>query len=119
MKIAKSHTGNFTRGQIGATYSITVSNGGKASTGTVTVVDTLPASLTPTAMTGTGWACTVSTRTCTRSDSLAAGASYPVITLTVNVASNAPSSVTNTATVSGGGESNTDNDTANDQTTIN
>jgi hypothetical protein len=36
----------------------------------------------------------------------------------VNVASNAPASVTNTATVSGGGETNTSNDTANDVTTI-
>src|SRR5207244_2993616 len=41
------------------------------------------------------------------------------ITLTVNVASNAAASVTNTATVSGGGETNTSNDTATDVTTIN
>jgi hypothetical protein len=41
------------------------------------------------------------------------------LTLTVNVAANAPASVTNTATVSGGGEINTANDTANDPTTIN
>jgi len=41
------------------------------------------------------------------------------ITVTANVASNAPASVTNTATVSGGGETNTANDTANDVTTIN
>lgn len=53
-----------------------------------------------------------------RSDLLAAGGSYPVITLTVNVASNAPSSLTNTATVSGGGELNTTNNTATDPTTI-
>lgn len=44
--------------------------------------------------------------------------SYPVITLTVNVANNAAASVTNTANVSGGGEIITDNDTANDTTTI-
>jgi uncharacterized repeat protein (TIGR01451 family) len=48
---------------------------------------------------------------------LAASSSYPVITLTVNVASNAPSSVTNTAAVSGGGELNTTNNSANDPTT--
>jgi len=36
----------------------------------------------------------------------------------VNVAANAPSSVTNTATVAGGGETNTTNDTAADLTTI-
>jgi hypothetical protein len=36
----------------------------------------------------------------------------------VNVAANAPASVTNTVTVSGGGETNTSNDTASDTTTI-
>ena len=61
----------------------------------------------------------MATLICTRSDALAAAASYPAITVTVNVASSAPASVTNTATVSGGGETNTSNDTANDVTTIN
>ena len=54
----------------------------------------------------------------TRSDALVAGASYPVITLTVTVASNAPASVTNSATVAGGGQVNTANDAGNDPTTI-
>ena len=40
------------------------------------------------------------------------------MTLTVNVAANASGSVTNTATVSGGGETNTANDTASDTVTI-
>src|SRR5208283_187301 len=44
---------------------------------------------------------------------------YPAITLTVTVANNATSSVTNVATVSGGGESNTSNDTASNVTSIN
>jgi uncharacterized repeat protein (TIGR01451 family) len=119
LTIIKSHSGNFAQGQTGAAYAITVTNsGGSGTSGTVTVTDTLPASLTPTAISGTGWTCTLATLTCTRGDSLAAAASYPAITLTVNVASNAPSSVTNTATVSGGGETNTSNDTANDVTTI-
>ena len=43
-----------------------------------------------------------------RSDALAAGASYPAITHTVTVASKAPASVTNTATVVGGGEADFD-----------
>ena len=43
LTVAKSHTGNFTQGQTGATYSITVTNSGNATTsGTVTVTDTLP-----------------------------------------------------------------------------
>jgi uncharacterized repeat protein (TIGR01451 family) len=120
LTITKKHSGNFTPGQTGASYSITVTNSGASATaGTVTVTDTLPASLTPTAISGSGWSCTLATLTCARSDALAAGASYPAITLTVNVSSNAPSSVTNTATVSGGGETNTANDIANDVTTIN
>ena len=119
LAITKSHTGNFTQGETGATYTIAVSNSGSLSTsGTVTVTDTLPAGLTATAISGTGWTCTLGTLTCTRSDALAPGASYPAITLTVNVAGNAPASVTNTATVSGGGEVNTANDTASDPTTI-
>ncbi|HEX5701726.1 MAG TPA: hypothetical protein VFX97_00745 [Pyrinomonadaceae bacterium] len=120
MTIAKSHTGNFTQGQTGATYTLTATNSGFAATsGTVTVTDTLPAGLTATAISGTGWTCVLATLTCTRSNALAAGASYPAITLTVNVALNAPSSVTNAVSVSGGGQTNTTNDTASDPTTIN
>ncbi|HXN73529.1 MAG TPA: nidogen-like domain-containing protein [Candidatus Acidoferrales bacterium] len=101
--ITKSHTGNFTQGQQGATYTVTVSNGAGAgpTSGTVTVTDTIPAGLTLVSMAGTGWTCAASS--CTRSDALVAGASYPVITVTVNVASNAAASVTNSVSVSGGG----------------
>jgi uncharacterized repeat protein (TIGR01451 family) len=120
LTIVKSHSGSFTQGDTGDTYSLTVTNsGGAATSGTVTVTDTVPAGLTTTAMSGTGWTCTQPAGPCTRSDALNASASYPVITLTVNVANNAPSSVTNTATVAGGGEVNTSNDTATDPTTIN
>src|SRR5207344_3068828 len=58
------------------------------------------------------------TLTCTRSDALAAAASYPVITIVVDVSPTAPGSVINSAAVSGGGESNTANNTASDPTTI-
>src|SRR5207237_241254 len=120
LTIAKTHSGNFTQGQTGATYTITATNSGFAPTsGTVTVTDTLPAGLTATAIAGSGWTCVLGTLTCTRSDALAAGASYPAITLTVNVANNAAASVTNSVSVSGGGETNTGNDSANDSTTIN
>jgi hypothetical protein len=119
MTIVLAHSGNFQTAQTGAAYSITVSNVGTGSSlGTVTVTDTLPAGLTATAMSGTGWSCTLTTLACTRGDALAAGSSYPPITLTVNVALNAPAAVTNVVTVSGGGETNTSNDTANDPTTI-
>jgi uncharacterized repeat protein (TIGR01451 family) len=119
LTISKSHAGNFKQGDTGDTYGVIVTNSGAGpTTGTVTVVDTLPAGLTATAISGTGWTCVLGTLTCTRGDALAAAASYPAITVTVNVANNAPASVTNTATVSGGGETNTGNDTASDPTTI-
>src|SRR5262249_6941855 len=57
--------------------------------------------------------------TCTRTTAITAGSSAPAITLSVSVSTTAPSSVTNTATVSGGGETNTSNDSASDPTTIN
>jgi uncharacterized repeat protein (TIGR01451 family) len=113
--ITKTHSGNFSRGQTGATYTITVSNVGQVPTlGTVTVVDTLPAvpnTLVPTNLAGTGWTCTLGTLTCTRSDVLNPGASYPPITLTVNVPINIQANVTNKATVTGGGDVSADSAT--------
>ena len=77
LTITKSHTGNFSVGQTGAAYTITVSNAGHGPTsGTVTVVDTLPAGLTATAIAGTGWTCTLGTLTCTRADALAAAPGF-------------------------------------------
>jgi uncharacterized repeat protein (TIGR01451 family) len=119
LTLTNSHTGNFMHGQTGVTYTLTVTNSGTAATaGAVTVTDTLPAGLTATSIAGTGWSCTQPAGPCTRSDALAANATYPSITLTVNVASNAPASVTNTASVSGGGETNTANNQATSLTTI-
>jgi hypothetical protein len=67
-----------------------------------------------------GWNITVAGQkiTATRSDVLAGGASYQPLTLIVKAAPLAPASVTNTATVSGGGEVITGNDLASDLTTI-
>jgi uncharacterized repeat protein (TIGR01451 family) len=123
LTITKSHTGNFHQGDSGDTYLINVFNAGTgATTGAVVVSDTLPAGLTPTAPNGAagGWSCSINgqTLTCTRSDVIAASTGFPPIIVSVNVASNAPHSVINTASVSGGGESNTANDTASDPTTI-
>jgi hypothetical protein len=105
LSIAKAHSGNFTQGQTGAAFTLTVSNAPSAAStsGTVTVVDTLPAGLTATAMSGNGWSCNPTTLTCTITDVLAGGSSYSPITLTVNVASNASSPQVNQANVSGGG----------------
>jgi uncharacterized repeat protein (TIGR01451 family) len=103
LSVTKTHSGNFTQGQSGAAYSVTVSNGaGSAATsGTVMVTEFIPTGLTLASMSGTGWTC--GGATCTRSDILAGAGSYPAITVTVNVAWDAPSLVTNQVSVSGGG----------------
>src|SRR5262249_51332811 len=76
LTITKSHTGNFTNGQTGATYTVTVHNSGNGSTtGAVTMTDSLPSGLTASGIGGSGWTCTLATLTCTRSDALAAGGS--------------------------------------------
>jgi uncharacterized repeat protein (TIGR01451 family) len=101
LSIVKSHSANFTLNQQNATYSLTVANVGCGSTsGTVTVTDTVPSGLTFVSMTGTNWTC--NSNSCNRSDVLAAGSSYPAITVTVNAGGSA-GTVVNTASVSGGG----------------
>jgi uncharacterized repeat protein (TIGR01451 family) len=127
LTITKTHAGNFTAGSTGS-YTITVTNSGNlATTSNVTVTDALPVGFTYSAATGTNWNCTPPTSqtplTCSRgggANMIAAGASAPPITLTVNVAADAPASITNTATVSGGGEpaAKNGNNSASDATTI-
>ena len=114
LTIAKDHSPGIAIPGETVTYTVTVTNvGDLASSGTVTVTETPPPGLTITALSGTGWTCTVATRTCTRSNPLAPGASYPAITVTTSVgAGAAPGAVTNTAVVSGGGDSNSTNNTA-------
>jgi uncharacterized repeat protein (TIGR01451 family) len=116
LSIQKTHSGSFSAGQSGATYTVTVSNGASAGPTdgtTVTVADYIPPGLTLVSMSGTGWNCPNADYRCTRSDVLPAGQSYPPITVTVNVT--AGGSLTNQAGVSGGG-SNPAN--ASDLTTI-
>jgi hypothetical protein len=71
----------------------------------VTVTETAPSGLTLVSMAGTGWTCGGANpaNVCTRSDILAGGASYPAITVSVNVAADATSPQVNTAGVTGGG----------------
>jgi len=114
LRVACAHTGSFTQGQNGP-YTVTVSNTSAVpSSGTVTVTDTVSSGLTLLSITGTGWTCTGGT--CIRSDALSAGASYPPLTVTVQVAAGAASPQQNTASVSGGGDMLTR--TALDSTTI-
>lgn len=120
LTVAKSHTGSFTEGTNG-TYSLTVSNiGGTASAGTMTVVDTLPTGLTFVSASGTGWSCSNAgqTVTCTNSTAIAAGATGTAISLVVLPGASAVPTVTNRATVSGGGDTVTTNNTTADITVV-
>ncbi len=116
LTISKTHTGNFAQGQIGARYVVTVANSGagtKPAGTTVSVTEAPPAGLAITAMSGTGWACTT-LPTCTRNDVLTAGASYPVINVTVSVAANAATPLSNSVSVT---TTATESSTANNLTT--
>lgn len=120
LTIAKSHSGTFLRGQAG-TYTLSVRNAGNApTTAPISFSDILPAGLAPTAASGTGWTCSIVAQTvsCNHAGPAAAGATLPPVTLAVNVSNSAPASLTNTATVSGGGEINTANNSATDPTAI-
>jgi uncharacterized repeat protein (TIGR01451 family) len=117
LSVSMSHAGSFVQGQAGATYTVMVSNtaGAGPISGTVTVTETVPSGLTLVSMTGAGWSCPPGATSCTRSDLLTGGASYPPITVTVNVASNGASPAINQVSVSVGGAVTA---TASDSTTI-
>ena len=105
--------GTLTQGDTGDAYSVTVTNlAAGPSAGPVKVSIALPSGLTATVLQGAGWTTDLASLTCTRTDALAAGGVYPPITLLVNVLTNAPGTVTTSASVSGGGETNAANNTA-------
>ena len=120
LTVAKTKTvvGNFVLGVSTATYTLTASNiGGVATTGTITVTDTLPAGLTLTTASGgtgwtigTDWTCTGAAAgtvvSCTRTVAIAASTSnVAVVIFPVTVAAAAAPSVTNVASISNPNES--------------
>lgn len=116
LKITKVRSGaDFTAGGTSA-YTLTVNNHGDAPTsGNVTVSDPIPAGLTVTAINAPGWSCNsvpATSLSCSRSDALAAGASYPAIVLTVAIGGDVSGEVENTSTVSGGGDSDLSDNTS-------
>jgi uncharacterized repeat protein (TIGR01451 family) len=119
LSITKTHAGTFQAGQNG-TYSLTVTNvGTAATTGAITVVDTLPNGLTFGSGVGAGWSCTAAGAvvTCTNGSPLAVSGAT-VITLTVGVGAAAIPGVTNRAHVSTPGDSDPSNDQASDPTSV-
>ena len=84
-------------------YTLTVSNvGGLATTGTLSVTDTVPSSLGGFTLTpGAGWNCSSVGRavTCASTAALGASASRVAVTIASTVNANASGSITNTGTV--------------------
>jgi uncharacterized repeat protein (TIGR01451 family) len=121
LSITKTHTGNFSHGGTGL-YTITVANAANAlaTSGLVTVKDTLPGVMTPMSVNAPGWTCswTMTQVTCTRANSLAGGASYPPISLTVHVSPFGAGRWVNVAKVSGGGDTFNGNNLATDPTIV-
>ena len=120
LKVNKTlSTASLTVGVNTSVYTLSVSNIGAAATSAAyTLTDTLPTGLTlnaaPTA--GAGWTCAANTPSagdnivggsrvvCTRSTAIAAAGTSTTVTFPVNVLATAVPSVTNTASVAGGGE---------------
>ncbi len=118
LTLTKSALGPFVRGGSGQ-FTLTVGNAGSGpSNGVITVTDPLPGGMTLTAVTASGWNCIGSTTvTCTTSSSIPPGGSS-TIALTVSIPAGIAASVTNQATVSGGGEINTANNQSSAVVTI-
>ncbi|MGA3008423.1 MAG: hypothetical protein ABSE59_11095, partial [Opitutaceae bacterium] len=127
--VASTPNGPFLPSDAADTFTLYVTNNGTSATsGTVTLTDTLPPGFTPAAaMNGAvinGWSVSVTgqTVTATRSDVLNPGAQYPAIAAGLNyypalpitfaVASGATGSLTNNVTVTGGGDAFPANDSA-------
>ena len=118
LTLSKTHSGTFQKGGNGS-FTILVTNAGStASNGSLTLTETPPAGMSINSMSGNGWTYNATNQTCTRSDSLAAGASYPPVTVNVTFNTNAATELTNTASITGGGDANPSNNTSSDAVTL-
>ncbi len=115
-------TGTLVAGQTSG-ISLVASNVGGASThgNLVTLTTSVPADVTFGAITSaTGWTCSTASLpaiTCTRTDDLAAGSSYPPVEYSVTPSQVAASATFNVS-VAGGNETDTSNDTDSDVATF-
>jgi uncharacterized repeat protein (TIGR01451 family) len=104
LALSKTHVGTFTANGVHS-YTLSLQNLGDADTvGTTTVSDTLPSELTYRAAGsgGDGWSCAPAPGNqvvCTRTATIAAGASAPDITIRARIDRTASGDVTNDATV--------------------
>ncbi len=113
LQLAKTSNGPWIAGQSGAIYTLTVGNASAAvaSVGTITVFDSLPEGITAAGGTYGNWVCTVDGTgrgvSCESVSTLviAAGGNDAIeLPVTVALASGTSASVTNNASVAGGGD---------------
>ena len=110
--VTKSTDGGLRQGGAGS-FSLLVANAGGAGTaGVVTLTEAPPAGMTVASMSGTGWTFDQDTLAVSRSDTLAPGATYPPVTVSVSIADNAALVLTNTASIAGGGDVDGSDNTA-------
>lgn len=119
LKLTMIHSGSFAIATEG-NYLLTIFNAGSAATtGPISLTDTLPAGLSYISGSGAGWTCAANGQsvTCTRTAALAVHA-YSSVTLTVGVSAEAAPGVTNAAAVTTAGDANPDNDQAAESTDV-
>jgi Bacterial lectin len=116
-----SHSGAFTPGGAG-TYTIGVADkpGAGPTSGPTTVVFPVPDGMTLVSAGGSGWTCTTAdaTATCSRTDVLQPGTSYPPLAVNVTVAPGTTGQVPVTVTGSSPGDANPQSLTATDTVTV-
>jgi uncharacterized repeat protein (TIGR01451 family) len=118
--LTKTHAGAFTVGQPGV-YTIAVTNAGPAPASLpLTITDTLPADLVPTAATFPGGACSISgqTVTCVRTSGAVPAGTTLQATITVDVTPAAAGTVVNRACVATANESSPANNCDDDPTVV-
>ncbi len=125
LRVSKTHTpASFAQGSSSGYYTLTVGNiGAQASSGTITLIDTLPAGMSLVSATGPGWTCAGAAQsvTCTTAAVVALAGNAPPVVVRVAVAAGLAGQVlVNQVVVSGGGEPNglTGNNSASDPTPI-
>jgi hypothetical protein len=120
LTVGVTDSGNFEPGGTGS-FSIIASNVNLASTtAPITVTATISSGMVATSVSGPGWSCAAPpTVSCTTTSALQPGpSSLPAITVGVSIHTTATAPQSATATVSGGGEAYTANDTATDTVTF-
>ena len=117
--VSKTTNSTFRQGSNGS-FLVNVANvGGSPSAGAVTVAEQAPGGMEIVSMSGDGWTFNPGNFTASRSDALGAGTNYPPIAVAVSIATNAPAALTNLVAVSGGGDVDTANNTAQSVAAVN